>query len=249
MADLERKLLIVGCSNSAGSEIDGTMDSQYNRDHSFGNMLATEHLDRTPINLGVGGLSNQGIARTAMKWINSEYDANAHDLMVLVAWSEVTRMESPCEDALRDYSHGAEFAERQYHMNNLYHQINMGWSGDTDEEKEFFGKYQEFMGHNVKYLQTMGAVHVLWLQNYFKANGIKYLMCNTMNMFEPGPHLSIYSRNIDTDYYYNAFDDTKAFYWYYRNMGYNNPKAQYWHHDEEPHRLYAQELANFYLKT
>ena len=40
-------------------------------------------------------------------------------------------------------------------------------------------------------------------------------------------------------------DNDAAFFWHYRNAGYENPKAKYWHHNEEPHRLHAEKLFNF----
>ena len=39
--------------------------------------------------------------------------------------------------------------------------------------------------------------------------------------------------------------DQKGFFWRYRDLGYNNPKARYWHHGEEPHKLFADELYQF----
>ena len=36
----EKILLIAGCSNAAGSEIDGKEDQQFNRDNSFGALVA-----------------------------------------------------------------------------------------------------------------------------------------------------------------------------------------------------------------
>ena len=44
----------------------------------------------------------------------------------------------------------------------------------------------------------------------------------------------------------DLLDNDAAFFWHYRNAGYENPKAKYWHHNEEPHRLFAEKLFNFY---
>jgi hypothetical protein len=38
--------------------------------------------------------------------------------------------------------------------------------------------------------------------------------------------------------------DDEGFWFKYRELGYYNKKAKYWHHDETPHRLYAEELYN-----
>lgn len=243
----EKILLIVGCSHAGGYEIDGNMESEYNRQNSFGNKLA-ERLRRTPINLSHGGLSNQGIARSAMRWIDREWDRDTQDLMVLVCWSESSRMEVPVKDGqMQYYTDGLD--SHKLHVNNLYYQVNMGWTGGNDEEARKIQSLQSFMGDHDKFLETLGAMQVIMLQNLFDNMGIQYLMCNTMHMFIPGPHLANYTSLIETARYYNAYDNQRSFFWYYRNQGYENPKAKYWHHDETPHELYAQELYDFYKST
>ena len=240
----EKILLIVGCSHAAGNEIDGTGESEYNREHAFGAKLA-ERLHRRPINMSLGGLCNQGIARSAMRWIDRHWDKETQDLMVLVCWTERGRMEIPVtQSQMQYYPKGSE--KYKLHVNNMYYQMNMSWIGGTPEEQEYLKPYQEFLAENVKFLETLSAMQVVMLQNLFKANDIPYLMCNTMDMFQLGPHISNYTALMDTSKYYNAFDNESSFYWYYRNMGYENVNAQYWHHDETPHELYAQELYDFY---
>ena len=61
MGTLHRRriALIAGCSHAAGHEIDGSFDSSYNRDHSYGNQLA-KRMNRQPVNIACGGLSNTG---------------------------------------------------------------------------------------------------------------------------------------------------------------------------------------------
>ena len=68
-----------------------------------------------------------------------------------------------------------------------------------------------------------------------------------MHMFTHNISTAVYSPLAakDSTRYYNMFDNDRSFYWYYRNKGYENPLAKYWHHSEEPHRLYAEELYEF----
>jgi hypothetical protein len=66
-------------------------------------------------------------------------------------------------------------------------------------------------------------------------------------MFEPEISLNYYIDLIDKKNYF-GFYDREGFYWKYRNLGFNNPKATYWHHGEEPHRLFANELYQFLKK-
>ena len=49
----------------------------------------------------------------------------------------------------------------------------------------------------------------------------------------------------DTKFYKPKSPQEESFYWKYKNLGYNNEKAKYWHHGEEAHSLYAEELYNF----
>jgi len=241
----ERILLTVGCSHAAGSEIDGHGESVYNRENCFGAKLA-ERLHRKNVNRALGGLSNQGIARSAIRFVDRQWDPDTQDLMVLVSWTESTRIELPVKDGHRQYYWDEEILPYKIHTNNLYHQINTGWTGGDQEEREWLAPIQSFMVDNTQFLQTLSAMQVLLLQNFFKVRNIPYLMCNTMHMFTPAPHLSNYLSVVDTTHYYNPFDNTRSFYWYYRNLGYENVNAQWWHHDIVPHELYAQELYNFY---
>jgi hypothetical protein len=50
---------------------------------------------------------------------------------------------------------------------------------------------------------------------------------------------------IDETKYYNVFNNEASFYQRYRDLGYVNELAKYWHHGEEPHRLYAKELIDY----
>ena len=65
-------MLIAGCSHAAGSEINGTEDSIYNRQQSFGARLASK-LGYRPINIASNGASNSGIARSVLKWFEKYY--------------------------------------------------------------------------------------------------------------------------------------------------------------------------------
>jgi len=90
-------MLIAGCSHAAGSEIDGTGDSKYNRQHSFGNLLA-EKLGYRPINIAVTAATNMGIARSVLQWFSEQYDPAVQEVFVLIAWAECSRMEMPVKN-------------------------------------------------------------------------------------------------------------------------------------------------------
>jgi hypothetical protein len=241
----QNTLLIVGCSNAAGSEIDGTGDSVYNRQHSFGNLLANQ-LNCVAVNVASNGATNQTIARTAIEWINKHYNSDTMNLSVLIAWTESSRLELPMHretwyeqwDVAGDYVSAAS---------RDFIRVNFGYKGGSAEEEQIISKCQEFMSNNLAYLEIQSANLVLQIQYFLKYLQVPYIMCNTMHMFNDYKHLKPYLDQIDNTCYLDLQDNNYCFYWKYRNAGYSNPKAKYWHHDEIPHKMYSHDLYNFYV--
>ena len=237
-------MLIAGCSHTAGSEIDGSNDSKYNRDHSFGNILAG-HMNYTPVNIAEPGSTNSTIARSVLQWFNEKYDASTMEVFVVIGWAESTRMEIPVN---RISNYGMHFPFSDYHASEgrKYMRIIMGYAGANPEEKEFIATYHNFIAKNLEYLEIQNANQILQLQYFFKSISVNYLMCNTMCMFEKeNKHIEFYLNLIDQRHYIGLHDPKNAFYWKYKNQGYENKKAKYFHHDEIPHRLYAEHLHNY----
>ena len=233
-------LLAAGCSHTAGSEIDGTEDSEHNRQHSFAGVLA-EKLDRKLINIASHGSSNPTIARSVIEWFDENYKPEM-DVFTLVGWAESSRMEIPTP-----HTNTYGFESRHWRSNTEKHflRINQGWAGGTDWERDIMPDYHRFIVNNLEYLEIISANLVLQLQYFFKSKNLDYVMCNTQHMFGNSRHLNFYLSQIDNSKYMNMLDTDKDFYWYYRNRGYENSKAKYWHHDDLPHMLYADELYNF----
>ena len=244
----EKVLLISGCSHASGCEIDGTSDSRYNRENSFGNVLAAK-LGRRPINIALSGSSNQGIARTTLEWYSKCYDPNTVDLMVLIAWSESTRMEIPMyrPTHYEEWNQSSDFLSE---LSRNFFRVNFGYKGTHKEEQEMIERCHNFMIDplNQVYLETISASMVLQMQYFFNLHSIPYVMCNTMHMFSKAEHLDFYLNQVDQSCYLNMREDTESFYWKYEGLGYKNKQATYWHHDEIPHRLFADELHRFINK-
>lgn len=239
----ERILLVAGCSHAAGHEIDGEVDSEHNRQYSFGGRLA-EKLNRKLINIAVGGFSNPAIARSVELWFKRKYDPETMDVYVLVSWTESSRMDVPQQRPM-DYKYSNRHVSEYFVPSSYYAQINTGWTGTSDEERDFLKPYQDFIANNETFLEMLSATTVLRLQYLFKSLDVDYLMCNSLYMFNPNPYTASYLSLIDQNHYVDMIDRTKCFYWLYRNQGYENPKAKYWHHDETPHELYAKYLKEF----
>ena len=78
----EKILLVAGCSHMAGSEIDGKEDSTFNRQHSFGALIA-KHLGRKVIHVAQVGATNTGISRQVMQWLHKRYDPDTMNVNVV----------------------------------------------------------------------------------------------------------------------------------------------------------------------
>jgi hypothetical protein len=242
---MNKKLLIVGCSHAAGSEIDGTNDSYYNRENSFGGQLA-KMMDRTPINISVNGSTNSTIARSVLEWFETHYTSE-DDVIVLISWTESTRMEIPLLDRETYFESNNPSIDWFPPTAKNYFHINLGWPG-SERERDLVMSYHKFIANNIPYLEIFSANLVLQIQYFLKMKGIDYIMCNAMNMFSPCKPLNFYLDLIDKSRYYQFDKNDECFFWKYRNLGYTNPKAKYWHHNEIPHSLYAEKLYEFMTK-
>ena len=242
----EKIALIAGCSHSAGSEIDGNLDSKYNRDHSFGSLLSNK-LGYRPINIAINGASNTGIARSVLLWFDENYNPETMDVYVIIGWTESSRMEIPAKHRPSDFHSGNPSIEWYDSSANSYLRINYGWTGNDSFEKAVIPKYHEFMAENETYLEYQAASNVLMVQYFLKSLNVPYVMCNTMHMFVPDDHfVSHLLKLIDKKCYYNLDSGQDcSFFWKYKNLGYKNIKAKYWHHNEIPHTFYAEELYKF----
>jgi len=234
-----KKFLIAGCSHAAGFEINGDQDTANNRSMSFGNLLAKQ-LCYDPINIALGGQSNSAIARSVLLWIQD----NGMPDFVLVAWSEPMRMDVPALSPM-DYLDMNEGVDYYNQTQGLFNQVNVGWPGGNDLDKFFLKSYHEFILRNPNLQQISSAKEVIMLQNFLAHKDIPYLFCNSMEMFERNEFTSIYLDSILTSNYYQVFEERQGFYWKYKDMGYENSLAKWWHHGKIPHRLYADELHAF----
>jgi len=232
---LVSKCLIAGCSHSAGFEIDGTEDSVYNRSKCFGAILSGM-LQLTPHNISLGAQSNSAIARSVIDYCESDPDVE----FVVIGWTEMTRIDLPSgHDVDHDGSNPA--VDTFTKINKRWLQINSGWEGFTPYEKSIMPYWHEFMYNKTDILDLITVKEMLLTQQYLQSRGIDYVFANTMLPYNPTRYTDWYWKLIDES---KCMWDAEGFFFKYKELGYENPKAQYWHHDELPHRLYAEELYN-----
>jgi len=240
----EKILLIAGCSHAAGSEIDGTEDSSYNRDHSFGNILA-KRLNMKPVNIAIVGATNTGIARSVSMWFRDVYDPKTMDVNVLISWSEPIRLEIP-HNHQYDYKSANPAVDWFDTTQNKYMKVIIGWNGMSDEEKAKTPALHRFMTDNEHYLQVYCVNLVLQLQYMLQSKHVGYIMCNSMQQYtEDNEAIKDFLPLVDPTKYYQMHELDEGFYPKYKRLGYVNEKAKYWHHGKEPHMLYAEELLLF----
>lgn len=236
-------LLIAGDSNAAGSEIDGSPDSVFNRHHSFGNVLAGK-LNRQAVNIATCAATNSTISRSVLEWFQTVYNQQFHNVMVLIAWTESSRMEIPFHNPTwyNEMNPAVDWFPAE---SVKYLRVNSSWQG-ADHEKDKIKECQKFMASNTPYLEIYSANLVLQMQYFLNSMNINYVMCNTMHMFSNIEHLSFYKSLFDSNKYFEF--DCDGFYQKYEKLGYKNKKALYWHHDQIPHQMFANELYNFIEK-
>lgn len=244
---MDKVMLIAGCSHAAGSEINGQEDSVYNRQHCFGAHVA-RHFGYHPVNIAQNGMTNAGIARSILKWFEKAYNPETMEVFVLVAWTESTRMEIPA-NRIYHYNWSSKATDWFDETANQYMRVTFGWNGGDPEEQALTPFYHRFMAENEAYLELHTLQLILMTQYFLKSKNIKYLMCNSLHTCNPKhQQAQEFLQLIDHTKYYElhkASADSLPFYDKYKKFNYVNEKAKYWHHGEEPHRLYATELINF----
>lgn len=241
---MDKILLVAGCSHAAGSEIDGQEDSPYNRENSFGGVLAKK-LGYLSINIAQNGMTNSGIARSVLKWFQHNYDPNTMEVFVVVSWTESLRLEIPSNRHFL-YNLSSKAADWFDKTANMFFRINLGWAGGDDEERQLFPYYHEFITKNENFIEMQTINFVLQIQYFLQSKKIPYIMCNAMHMCTlPNNVNESYLQLVDVSKYYKMTNNDESFFWKYKNLGYKNYKAKYWHHGEEPHSKYAEELFNF----
>ena len=164
---------------------------------------------------------------------------------VLVSWTEPTRLEVPSESE-RNYqsaSHATDWYEKG---SDYFYKVIIGWNGGDDEEQKHTPNLHKFMVDHQPYLEYQTYQLILQIQYLLQAHKIPYMMLNAMPFFLDDINaIKNLLPLVDDNKYYQLNNKDEAFYQKYQRLGYVNEKAKYWHHGEEPHKLFAEELINF----
>ena len=240
----EKILLVAGCSHMAGSEIDGNEDSTFNREHSFGALIA-KHLGRKVIHVAQVGAANTGVARQVSHWFHHNYDPDTMNVNVIVGWTEPTRLEMP-STMERNYISASTNTDWYEKSSDYFYKVIIGWEGGDEEERDAIPALHRFMADHQPYLEYQSYNLVLQIQYLLQSKKIPYMMLNTMPFFlDDIQSIKNLIPLIDATKYYKLGDKDEAFFPKYKELGYVNEKAKYWHHGEEAHEQYAEELIHF----
>ena len=245
----EKIMLIAGCSHTGGYEIDGTMDSEHNRAHSFGGLLA-KHTNRKPIHLAAGGISNSYILRTVLLWFANNYDPETQDVFCVVGWTDSSRWEVPL-------AHGQDIVSNNPHIdwfprsNNDYLHLQLSWIHPNRPDFPEFAhleamqeKYHNIMGEFPEQMEILSFNYALQLQSFFKSLNVDYVMVDTLHNFDThSMWISPLASLIDYDRYPNAGTPSESFYFKYREK-YPNVSRDYEHLGAEAHQEFFTEICN-----
>jgi len=243
-------MIIGGCSHTAGAEIDGTMDSEYNRSKSFSNLFA-EKMGYIPINLGIPGATNSHIARTVTTYFDQHkhLQNKANNFAVMVNWTECCRLEAPVPFP---FDGDADTSASWALMREKYVRVNPANDGYAERERPYTDLMQRFMVENEAFCQLYSLNLVLQLQWFCKANNYRYFMSSAGYLHTPEfkEWTSSLLRQVDTKHFYEFRDNYNyAFYEKFKNRGMESKLAQYGHYGEDAHRLHAEDLYNYFKKA
>ena len=228
-------LVTIGCSHTAGSMIDGRNGtSWFNKQHSFGGVLAKKH-GINHYSLGVPGGSNQYIYRSTVRFINN-FMHNHDDYIFLIGWTSTNRMEMRYpENSPHTHKVIGDFLDTKYvpftigTNPSLYH---------TNELKQL-DKLTPLIFYENQ-LEADWAVYAYTLQHIFRNKNLKYYMFNTCHDLPVNDDNQEIVDKLDTDLYYKPTDfDNSMLYWAL-NQGFE--KTNCWHLKADGHAAWAEYL-------
>ena len=227
------------------------MDSEHNRAHSFGGLLA-KHTNRNPINLAAGGISNSYILRNVLVWFADNYNPDTQDVFCLVGWTDSSRWELPLlqgQDILGNNPHIDCFND----IHNDYLSIQLGWTHSNRPEFPELDQvgmqktYHNLIAEFPEQMEILSFNYALQLQSFLKSLNVNYVMVDTLHNFD-NERLWIepLSDLIDYDRYPNAGKPSESFYLKYREK-YPNISSEYVHLGAEAHQEFFTEISNLEL--
>ena len=234
------RILINGCSHSAGSEIEGSGigEGNYNRDNCFGALLAKK-LNLPRVNLALPGASNDYIARTTLFWC-LEHPELISSTLFLIHWTGADRMEY----FANEYKETRSWVDEQYDKAVGHVHLASVWSGFLDKDIDLVKKIAKFIFRKDCHWEINRYLNILQIQELLKAHGAKYVFRNGFNCAVKALRYEQYYTKIDQDNFYGLFDKSESFFEHCLEAGFSIEGQQYWHHGIDAHEYWADRLYN-----
>ena len=254
----EGTVISFGCSHTAGSEIDGLGDSDYNRQHSYGAFLAKK-FDYDHMNFAICGGSNQRIFVLTTQVLKEilvggcnlvPYLREHHKYFFLIGWTSLNRFDLRYSND-EIYEQGGDAGDK---LDGKIIPACLGMNPNIINDKDLRRtiKYIPYIADNVVMADCL-ASYIFTLQTMLETNNIDYYMFNAIEnhyqtdyfsrnrydrhaepTWRPG-NTFIYD-NINETKYYHPKSYTENYYrWCTDVKGHKNVTNKYWHLGEQAH--------------
>jgi len=231
-----KTLVAVGCSHTAGAEIDGNTTSFYNRQNCFAAQLAKK-LGYNYINVSVNGASNQFIHRKVIEYITN-YMENPKEVFFLIGWTSSERMELRySENNDFEYLNFADLEDRKYFpfTSGTHKKIIL------DDKMKKLNKFTDILfDYHLK--ENERATLAYSTQQTLKSLEIPYFMFNSCNGIERTEYTGAIIDKLDRTNYYEPDNGDYAYFPYCKFVLKHENFAPYWHHFKPAHDDYTNVL-------
>jgi hypothetical protein len=231
------RILINGCSHSAGSEIEasGIGDGKYNRENCFGAQLA-RILKVGKINLAQPGGSNDYIANSTLLWCLSNPNL-VKNTFFLIHWTSAERTDfytnSYDSPKMQDWAFDTNFG----HVHPEYHCPYF-----PSEDLRYVKQLTKYLFISETHWEINRLMNIIKTQTLLTSLGAKFAFYNAFDPLIKSKRYQKYHQLIDHTKYYKPFKESQSFYYWGIEKGHDINGQVFWHHKLPAHIEYAKKL-------
>lgn len=231
------RILINGCSHSAGSEIEasGMGESVFNRENCFGAHLA-KMLKVNKVNLAQPGGSNDYIADSTMLWCLEHLEL-VKNTFFLIHWTSAERTDFYTNSYNSPKSQDWVFDSNFGHIHPEYHCPNF-----PKEDLAYVKQLTKYLFISETHWEINRLLNIIKTQALLKSLGAKYAFYNSFDPLIKSKRYQKYHQLIDENTYHKPFKQNQSFYYWAIDKGHNIEGQVFWHHKLPAHTAYAKKL-------
>ena len=243
----EGTVISFGCSHTAGSEIDGVGDSDYNRQHSYGAHLAKK-FDYDHMNFALCGGSNQRIFLLTTQVLKEiivgtcnlvPHLRKNHKYFFLIGWTSLNRFDLRYSNHLV-YGQAGDAGD---YLDDKIVPVTSGTNPNLVEDKDL-RRILNYIFALQTMLETNNIDYYMFnaIENHFKTD---YFTQDRYDVHaEPiwRPGNTIIYDNIDETKYYHPKSYIENYYRWCTSHGHENQSNKYWHLGEPAHIDWANHI-------